>query len=105
MNPVISSAVRLPAPPSQNTASEEELLSWAGRDPVAKIARRLGRSVHAVRFLLRAHSISAKVTDGWSLEELRKMLRVSRTHHLRRLIGNGMLRVRDPRVTISSLAA
>ena len=103
--PVITGPVRRPPTRPWTTADDDELLTWAGREPAAKIARRLGRSVHAVRFRLRAHSMSAKVTDGWSLEELRKMLRVSRTHHLRRLIGNGMLRVRDPRVTISSLAA
>ena len=103
--PVITGPVRRPPTRPWTTADDDELLTWAGREPVAKIARRLGRSVHAVRFRLRAHSMSAKVTDGWSLEELRKMLRVSRTHQLRRLIGNGMLRVRDPRVTISSLAA
>lgn len=103
--PVRTDPVRRPPTRPWTTADDDELLTWAGREPVAKIARRLGRSVHAVRFRLRAHSMSAKVTDGWSLEELRKMLRVSRTHHLRRLIGNGMLRVRDPRVTISSLAA
>src|SRR5271166_417355 len=103
--PVRTGPVRRPPTRPWTTADDDELLTWAGREPVAKIARRLGRSVHAVRFRLRAHSMSAKVTDGWSLEELRKMLRVSRTHHLRRLIGNGMLRVRDPRVTISSLAA
>ena len=97
--------VRRPPTRPWTTADDDELLTWAGQEPVAKIARRLGRSVHAVRFRLRAHSMSAKVTDGWSLEELRKMLRVSRTHQLRRLIGNGMLRVRDSRVTISSLAA
>ncbi len=47
--------------------------------------------------------MSAKVTDGWSLRALRKMLHVSPTR-LRYLIGNGMLRVRDPRVSTSSLA-
>jgi len=47
--------------------------------------------------------MSAKVTDGWSLRALRKMLHVSPAR-LRYLIGNGMLRVRDPRVSTSSLA-
>ena len=44
-----------------------------------------------------------EVTDGWSLRALRKMLRVSPAR-LRYLIGNGMLRVRDPRISASSLA-
>src|SRR5271166_5628230 len=95
--PVRTGPVRRQPTRPWTTADDDDLLTWAGREPVAKIARRLGRSVHAVRFRLRAHSMSAKVTDGWSLEELRKMLRVSRTHQLRRLIGNGMLRVRSAR--------
>ena len=48
--------------------------------------------------------MSAKVTDGWSLRALQKLLRVSPAR-LRCLIGNGILRVRDPRVTAVSLAA
>jgi hypothetical protein len=85
-------------------ADDDKLLNLAGYEPVKKIAQRLGRSERAVRFRLGALGISAKVTDGWSLRELRKMLRVSPAR-LRYLIGNGMLRVRDPRVTIASLAA
>ena len=42
------------------------------------------------------------VSDGWSQRALRKLLRVSPAR-LRSLIGTGMLRVRDPRVTTSSL--
>jgi hypothetical protein len=48
--------------------------------------------------------MSARVTDGWSQRSLRKLLRISRTR-LRQLIANGMLRVRDPRITRASLAA
>ena len=79
------------------------MLNWAGYEPVKKIAQRLGRSARAVRFRLGALGISARVTDGWSLRALRKMLHVSPAR-LRYLIGNGMLRVRDPRVSTSSLA-
>jgi hypothetical protein len=71
---------------------------------VKKIARRLGRSERAVRCRLGALGISAKVTDGWSLRGLRKMLRVDQTR-LTYLIGSGMLRVRDPRISASSLVA
>ena len=85
-------------------ADDDKLLKLAGYEPVRKIAQRLGRSVRAVRFRLGALGISAKVTDGWSLRELRKMLRVSPAR-LRYLIGNGTLRVRDPRISASSLAA
>jgi hypothetical protein len=48
--------------------------------------------------------MSAKVTDGWSLRALRKLLRVSPAR-LRQFIGSGMLRVRDARVTANSLVA
>ena len=48
--------------------------------------------------------MSARDTDGWSLRALRKLLHI-RTSRLRRLIGNGILRVRDARISGSSLAA
>ena len=84
-------------------ADDDRLLNWAGYEPVKKIALRLGRSEHAVRFRMAALGMSAKVTDGWSLRSLRKLLRVSpkRIHFL---IGTGLLRVRDPRVTSVSFA-
>src|SRR5271166_3190060 len=84
-------------------ADDDKLLNLAGYEPVKKIAQRLGRSVRAVRFRLGALGMSARVTDGWSLRALRKLLRVSPAR-LRYLIGNGMLRVRDPRISASSLA-
>jgi len=86
------------------SADDDRLLNWAGYEPVSKIAQRLGRSVRAVRFRLGALGMSAKVSDGWSQRALRKLLRVSPAK-LRHLIGTGMLRVRDPRVTTVSLLA
>jgi hypothetical protein len=85
-------------------ADDDRLLNWAGYEPVTKIAQRLGRSVRAIRFRLGALGMSAKVSDGWSQRALRKLLRVSPAR-LRYLIGTGMLRVRDPRVTTGSLLA
>jgi len=86
------------------TAGEDDrLLNLAGYEPVKKIALRLGRSEHAVRFRMAALGMSAKVTDGWSLRSLRKLLRVS-PKRIRFLIGSGQLRVRDPRVTAGSFA-
>lgn len=85
------------------SSDDERLLNCAGYEPVGKIAQRLGRSERAVRFRLCALGMSAKVTDGWSLRSLRQLLRVSPTR-LRHLIGSGMLRVRDPRITASSLS-
>ena len=83
---------------------DDKLLDWAGYEPVTKIAQRLGRSVRAVRFRLGALGMSARVKDGWSQRGLRKLLRVSRAR-LRYLVASGMLRVRDPRITSTSLAA
>jgi len=91
--------------PSRPWLSEDDakLLDLAGYEPVNEIAERLERSERAVRFRLGALGMSARVTDGWSQRSLRKLLRMSRTR-LRQLVADGMLRVRDPRVTRASLA-
>lgn len=83
-------------------ADDDKLLNWAGYEDVEKIARRLNRSERAIRFRLSALGMSAKVSDGWSMRALRKMLRVS-PDRLRRLMASGMLRVSDARVTAHSL--
>jgi hypothetical protein len=83
---------------------DAKLLDLAGYEPVNEIAERLGRSERAVRFRLGALGMSARVTDGWSQRALRKLLRMSRTR-LRQLVADGVLRVRDPRITRTSLAA
>src|SRR5579864_1271189 len=83
---------------------DAKLLDLAGYEPVNEIAERLGRSERAVRFRLGALGMSARVTDGWSQRSLRKLLRMSRTR-LRQLVADGMLRVRDPRITRTSLAS
>jgi len=97
--------------PSQRASSrpwlpedDAKLLDLAGYEPVDEIAERLGRSERAVRFRLGALGMSARVTDGWSQRALRKLLRMSRAR-LRQLVADGMLRVRDPRITRASLAA
>ena len=92
-------------PPSMlwTPAHDAKLLKLAGYEPVKKIARRLGRSERAVRYRLGALGISGKVTDGWSLRTLQATLRVRRPR-LRQLIGIGLLKVRDPRISASSLA-
>ena len=82
---------------------EQELFVRAGYDPVKEIARKLRRSEQSVRFRLKGRSISARVTDGWSLRRLQQTLHVS-YRRLQHLIGNGFLRVRDPRVSAISLA-
>lgn len=90
-----------PAP--WTTADDDKLLNLAGYEPVKRIAQRLGRSERAIRFRLAALGMSARVTDGFSQRVLRKMLRVSPAR-LRHLVGSGMLRVRDPRISAVSLA-
>ena len=92
-----------PFPRPWRPEDDDKLLDWAGYEPVSKIAQRLGRSVRAVRFRLGALGMSARVKDGWSQRGLRKLLRVSGAR-LRYLVASGMLRVRDPRITASSLA-
>src|SRR5271165_3253801 len=95
--------VRRPPSMPWTPAHDGKLLKLAGYEPAAKIARRLGRSERAVRCRLGALGISGKVTDGWSLRTLQATLRVRRPR-LRRLIGIGILKVRDPRISASSLA-
>src|SRR5271169_5039636 len=85
-------------------ADDDRLLNLAGYEPVRRIAQRLDRSVVAVRFRMAALGMSARVTDAWSLRALCKMLRV-RPSRLTSFIGNGLLRVRDARISASSLAA
>jgi hypothetical protein len=85
-------------------AEDDKLMDWAGYETVTKIAQRLKRSERAVRFRLGAVSVSARVTDGWSLRSLQKTLRVSPAT-LRRFIGTGALRVKDARVSGPSVAA
>jgi hypothetical protein len=82
---------------------EQELFERAGYEPVKAIAKRLNRSEQSVRFRLKGRAISARVTDGWSLRRIQQTLHISH-RRLQRLIGSGLLRVRDPRVSAISLA-
>src|SRR5271157_5521439 len=103
-NPGETRPVRRPPSTPWTPAHDDKLLKLAGYETVNKIAQRLGRSERAVRCRLGALGISGKVTDGWSLRTLQTTLRVSRSS-LRQFIGKGMLKVRDPRISASSLAA
>jgi hypothetical protein len=82
---------------------EQELFVRAGYEPVRVIAQKLKRSEQSVRFRLKGRAISARVTDCWSLRRIQQTLHVS-YRRLQRLIGRGLLRVRDPRVSAISLA-
>src|ERR1039457_1745962 len=99
-----AAAARRPACRPWTPADGDRLLNLAGCEPVKRIAQRLDRSVRAVRFQMAALGISARVTDAWSLRALWKMLRV-RPSRLRYFIGNGLLKVRDARISANSLAA
>jgi hypothetical protein len=81
---------------------EQELFVRAGDEPVKAIAEKLKRSEQSVRFRLKGRAISARVTDAWSLR-IQQTLHLS-DRRLQRLIGNRLLRVRDPRVSAISLA-
>ena len=85
------------------TEEEQELFVRAGYEPVKAIAEKLKRSEQSVRSRLKGQAISARVTDGWSLRRIQQTLHVSH-RRLQRLIGSGFLRVRDPRVSVISLA-
>ena len=85
-------------------ADDDRLLNLAGYETVQKIAQHLGRSESAVRYRMSALGMSARVSDGWTLRRLQSTLRMSRTR-LRYLIGKGLLRVRDPRVSAESLTS
>jgi hypothetical protein len=82
---------------------ERELFVRAGYEPVKTIAEKLQRSEQSVRFRLKGRAISARVTDGWSLRRIQQTLHLSH-RRLLRLIGSGLLRVRDPRVSTMSLS-
>src|ERR1017187_7569939 len=99
-----AAAARRPACRPWTPADGDRLLNLAGCEPVKRIAQRLNRSVRAVRFQMAALGMSARVTDAWSLRALCKLLRI-RPSRLRDFIGNGLLRVRDARISASSLAA
>jgi len=99
-----ATAIRRAAFRPWTPADDDRLLNLAGYEPVKRIAQRLDRSVRAVRFRMAALGMSAKVTDAWSLRALWKMLRV-RPSRLTYFIGNGLLKVRDARITANSLTA
>ena len=83
---------------------QRKLWELAGYETAAKIAERLGRSEGAVRFRLKSLGLSVKVKDGWSFRALQEMLHVGPSK-LRHFIAEGTLRVRDLRITASSMAA
>ncbi len=83
---------------------ERKLWELAGYEPAARIGERLGRSEGAVRCRLKVLGLSVRVKDGWSFRALQELLHVGPSK-LRRFVVQGSLRVRDPRISASSLTA
>jgi hypothetical protein len=99
----------------KNTASDHKTRPWtdheerklwelAGYEPAVRIGERLGRSEAAVRCRLKMLGLSVRVKDGWSFRALQQLLHVGPCK-LRRFVVQGSLRVRDPRISASSLIA
>src|SRR6266404_4382266 len=83
---------------------ERKLWELAGYETAAKIGERLGRSEGAVRCRLKMLGLSVRVKDGWSFRAFQELLHVGPSK-LRRFVVQGSLRVRDPRISASSLTA
>lgn len=91
-------------PRSWTEHEQRKLWELAGYETASRIAERLGRSEGAVRFRLKSLGLSVRVKDGWSFRALQEMLHVGPSR-LRRFIADGLLRVRDPRISAKSLNA
>lgn len=89
----------------QSWSEREEELLWrlAGYDSVQHIAQKLRRSENAVRVRLKAQGLSGRVKDGVSLRNFQQIFHIGHRKAYA-LIGNGTLRVRDPRISAKSLA-
>ena len=83
---------------------ERKLWELAGYETAARIGERLGRSEGAVRCRVKMLGLSVRVKDGWSFRALQQLLHVGPSK-LRRFVVRGLLRVRDPRISASSLMA
>ena len=75
----------------------------AGYKPVRAIARKLRRTKDAVRYRLTVLGKSSRVhRDGYSRRALAEELHLGR-RTVQRWIAEGLLEVRDPRITMRSL--
>lgn len=107
--------IRTPTGWLKKTASEHKTRSWtdheerklwelAGYETAARIGERLGRSEGAVRCRLKMLGLSVRVKDGWSYRAIQQLV-ACRPSKFRRFVVHGSLRVRDPRISPSSLIA
>ena len=82
---------------------DQKLLSLAGEKKPSVIAKMLHRSPHAVSCRLASLGKKARVHyDGYARRALAEELHMGR-HTIQRLIAEGLLEVRDPRITRRSI--
>lgn len=83
---------------------DQVLWSLAGYESPQQIAHKLKRTEGAVRCRLKAQGLSGKVKDGMSLRAFQEMFHIGHRKAYA-MIARGMLRVRDARISITSVAA
>jgi hypothetical protein len=99
-------APRIAARKRQAWSESEDQLLWtlAGYESPQHIAWKLKRTEGAVRCRLKGQGLSGKVKDGISLRAFQEMFHIGH-RRIYTLIAHKMLRVRDPRITATSVAA
>ncbi len=83
---------------------DQLLLRLAGYESPQQIAHRLKRTESAVRCRLKARGLSGKIKDGISLRAFQEMFHIGHRKAYA-MIARGMLRVRDARISITSIAS
>jgi hypothetical protein len=100
-------APRMPGQKLQRSWNEsEDQLLWklAGYESPQHIAHKLRRTEGAVRCRLKAQGLSGKVKDGISLRAFQEMFHIGHRRAYS-LIARNMLRVRDARISATSIIA
>jgi len=102
----LATAVRATRKVHRAWSEREDQLLWrlAGYEPPQHIAHKLKRTECAVRCRLKAQGLSGKVKDGISLRSFQEMFHMGHRKAYA-LIARGMLRVRDARISATSLVA
>jgi hypothetical protein len=83
---------------------DQLLLRLAGYESPLYIAHKLKRTEGAVRCRLKAQGLSGKVKDGISLRAFQEMFHIGHRKAYA-LIARGMLKVRNARISVTSIAA
>jgi hypothetical protein len=99
-------APRMAARRQRAWSEPEDQLLWtlAGYESPQHIACKLKRTEGAVRCRLKGQGLSGKVKDGISLRAFQEMFHIGH-RRIYTLIAHNMLRVRDARITATSVAA